>query len=314
MQCYAQCDWSRHTRSLQVQPSTTVREVKNAVAQSLQEAQTWLEYQGRQLRDSTQLQDAGVADGSRIHIHLRLQGGGGDGGSTGAESRSCFLEMYSMRKAAKVNPIEEKLARWTQCQLSGEPLQQPVVTDQLGYLFNKDAIIQALLKKSMPKALGHITSLKQLIELKLTPAPAGGAKAATATTFQPGNDAPFVCPITELPLNGRFRAVVLRPSGLVVSERALKEMPELVRERAGGQSLEASAMLPLNGTTEEGIAAWKLEPSTGLGHAAKKYRAAQHIPDGATKSVYSSIFIGDRQPVKETYSCRATSARGMNIA
>ena len=190
----------------------------------------------------------------------------------------------------------------------------------------------------------------------------------------------------------------------------LVQMPELVRERAGGQSLEASAMLPLNGTTEEvnqlmddvmaahaartasktskkvkngahkppasaaavgisqpagldeqqragiavaaanaaeaesrltsataaadlkaaigllpkkharseppaqGIAAWKLEPSTGLGHAAKKYRAAQHIPDGATKSVYSSIFIGDRQPVKETYSCRATSARGMNIA
>ena len=84
--------------------------------------------------------------------------------------------------------------------------------------------MQALLKKSMPKALGHITSLKQLIELKLTPAPAGGAKAATATTFQPGNDAPFVCPITELPLNGRFRAVVLRPNGLVVSERALKEV------------------------------------------------------------------------------------------
>ena len=42
----------------------------------------------------------------------------------------------------KVNPIEEKLARWTQCQLSGEPLQQPVVADQLGYLFNKDAVIQ----------------------------------------------------------------------------------------------------------------------------------------------------------------------------
>ena len=37
-----------------------------------------------------------------MHLHLRLQGGGGDGGSTGAESRSCFLEMYSSRKAAKV--------------------------------------------------------------------------------------------------------------------------------------------------------------------------------------------------------------------
>ncbi len=83
---------------------------------------------------------------------------------------------------------------------------------------------QALLKKSMPKALGHITSIKQLTELKLTPAPAGDARPADATSFQPGNDAPFICPVTELPLNGRFRAFVLRPSGLVVSERAIKEV------------------------------------------------------------------------------------------
>ncbi|KAK9850261.1 hypothetical protein WJX84_011128, partial [Apatococcus fuscideae] len=109
-----------------------------------------------------------------------------------------------------------------------EPLQQPVVADQLGFLFNKDAVIQALLKKSMPKALGHITSLKQLTELKLTPAPEGGSKPVDSTSFQPGNDAPFICPITEVPLNGRFRAFVLRPSGLVVSERAVKEMPQLI--------------------------------------------------------------------------------------
>ena len=86
-------------------------------------------------------------------------------------------------------------------------------------------LLQALLKKSMP--LGHITSIKQLTELKLMPAPAGDARPANATSFQPGNDAPFICPVTELPLNGRFRAVVLRPSGLVVSERALKEVSRL---------------------------------------------------------------------------------------
>ncbi|KAK9844802.1 hypothetical protein WJX74_007036 [Apatococcus lobatus] len=409
MQCFAQCDWSSSTRSLQLLPDTTVRQVKNAVAHSFGEAETWLEYQGHHLEDGAQLQQAGVGDGSCVHLHLRLQGGGGDGGSTGAESRSCFLEMYSSRKAAKVNPIEEKLARWTQCQLSGEPLQQPVVADQLGFLFNKDAVIQALLKKSMPKALGHITSLKQLTELKLTPAPEGGSKPVDSTSFQPGNDAPFICPITEVPLNGRFRAFVLRPSGLVVSERAVKEMPQLVRERAGGvQMLEASSMLPLNGSIDEvnqlmdevmaahtartaakaskkskngGLkpsqaplssqpAALDAEQKAGIAlaaanaaeaelrltsataakdlkaaistfpkkharseplmqtsaagiaeavsnmlgsHAAKKYKAAEHIPDGANKSVYSSIFIGDRRPAKETYSCRATSARGMNM-
>lgn len=187
------------------------------------------------------------------------------------------------------------------------------------------------------------------------------------------------------------------------------QMPDLVRERAGGgQSLEASALLPLNGTTEEvnqlmddimaahaartaakaskkskngslrpvqaapssQAAVLNAEQKAGIAlaaanaaeaesrltsataakdlkaaistlpkkharseasvqtsaagiaeavtsvlgaHAAKKYRAAEHIPDGANKSVYSSIFIGDRRPAKETYSCRATSARGMNM-
>ena len=56
--------------------------------------------------------------------------------------RSYIWSLRDHVQLVQVNPIEEKLARWTQCQLSGEPLQQPVVTDQLGYLFNKDAIIQ----------------------------------------------------------------------------------------------------------------------------------------------------------------------------
>ena len=34
--------------------------------------------------------------------HLRLCGGGGDGGSTGAESRSSYLEMYREKRADKV--------------------------------------------------------------------------------------------------------------------------------------------------------------------------------------------------------------------
>ena len=41
-------------------------------------------------------------DGVQLHDTLdvlpRLRGGGGDGGSTGAESRSCYLEMYLGKK------------------------------------------------------------------------------------------------------------------------------------------------------------------------------------------------------------------------
>ena len=45
----------------------------------------------------------------------------------------------------QVNPEEERLARWTTCQLSGMPLQPPCVADELGSLFNKDAVLQVRL-------------------------------------------------------------------------------------------------------------------------------------------------------------------------
>jgi hypothetical protein len=56
----------------------------------------------RQLQDSSTLADAAVHDGATISVCSRLRGGGGDGGSTGAESRSCYLEMYAQRKPDKV--------------------------------------------------------------------------------------------------------------------------------------------------------------------------------------------------------------------
>ena len=65
----------------------------------------WLqcyEFQGRNWPQQVQLASAGVRPGDFIALHQRLRGGGGDGGSTGAESRSSFLEMYATKKAAKV--------------------------------------------------------------------------------------------------------------------------------------------------------------------------------------------------------------------
>ncbi len=48
----------------------------------------------------------------------------------------------------QVNPEEERLARWTTCQLTGMPLQPPCVCDELGSLYNKDAVIQVSLDRS----------------------------------------------------------------------------------------------------------------------------------------------------------------------
>jgi len=65
-------------------------------------ARQWLAHAGRACPEEASLAAAGLREGGTLDLHLRLRGGGGDGGSTGAESRSSFLEMYARKKTAKV--------------------------------------------------------------------------------------------------------------------------------------------------------------------------------------------------------------------
>lgn len=86
-----------------------------------------------------------------------------------------------------------------------------------------------LFMQAMPKSLSHITSLKHLIDLRLTPsteqAPASAAAAAAGSISTiPSNEADFCCPITGTHMNGRAPFVILPASGLVVSERAFKQV------------------------------------------------------------------------------------------
>lgn len=62
-------------------------------------------HNSKQLDDAATLAQAGVTDGSTLTVSARLLGGGGDGGSTGAESRSCYLEMYAEKKPDKVGEV-----------------------------------------------------------------------------------------------------------------------------------------------------------------------------------------------------------------
>ncbi|KAG2440121.1 hypothetical protein HXX76_004235 [Chlamydomonas incerta] len=337
-----------------------------------------LQYGAASLPDDRMLGDF-CSPSATLQLSYRLRGGGGDGGSTGAESRSCYMEMYANKKVEKVNPEEARLAAWTRCHLSGELLAAPCVADELGNLYNKDALIVHLLDKTLPPTLSHITGLRSVIELKLTPAAgtsgangAGAAKApkaASQVSFQPSNESQFTCPVSGTPFNGRYKFVILRPSGLVVSERAIKEVPAAVEELAGagGKKLAELESIPVNPTGEQleqlraklaaraaekaGKAASKkdkkrsaaaaaadgeaaatgaagaaapagrgasppLEDGPG-GAAAAAAAAAKRlkIPQGASKDVYSSIFSTNKggQPEKETFCCRALSARGMNL-
>ncbi|KAJ7538274.1 hypothetical protein O6H91_11G041600 [Diphasiastrum complanatum] len=171
----------------------------------------------KSLSDASTLRDSCVRDCSTLQLGFRLRGGGGDGGATGAESRDCYLKMYQEKKPDKVDPYEARLARWSRCALSAEALKPPCVIDLLGNIYNKEALVSALLKKSLPKRLGYIKGLKDMIPIHLSSIPGiQSDDEYCATKFQ--------CPITGQEFNGKFRFFALRGCGHVLSVRALKEV------------------------------------------------------------------------------------------
>jgi hypothetical protein len=118
-------------------------------------------------------------------------------------------------------------------------------------LFNKEALVHALLNKTMPAALANITSLKSVVNLKLEPAHKAGSSSNGGSKNGSSSDAAdFQCPVTGLELNGRFPFVIHRPTGQVLSERALREAPAAVEELLAGKWI-ADDLIPVNPQGEE---------------------------------------------------------------
>lgn len=84
--------------------------------------------------------------------------------------------------------------------------------DKLGNIFNKEALVEALLGKKLPKEFGHIKGLKDMINVQLSAIPGAddGAK--------------FQCPVAGLEFNGKYRFFALRNCGHVLSAKALREV------------------------------------------------------------------------------------------
>jgi hypothetical protein len=69
-----------------------------------------------------------------------------------------------MVKVAKKVPKldEENVARirWQTCALTEQPLREPIVTDELGNVMNREAVLEGLVNKSLGKRFKHIKSVK----------------------------------------------------------------------------------------------------------------------------------------------------------
>ncbi|GLT25388.1 hypothetical protein SLA2020_005190 [Shorea laevis] len=195
--------------------SVTLHQIKSSILSEPQSPSFYFTLNGKLVSDSTRLPNPRIAPLSTLVLLPRLPGGGGDGGATGAESRDCYLNMYAEKKPDKVDPNEQRLSKWLNCALSNEPLREPCVIDKLGNVFNKEALVEALLERKLPKEFGHIKGLKDMVNIKMSMIP--GEELV-------GDVARFQCPISGLEFNGKYKFFALRTCGHVLSAKALKEV------------------------------------------------------------------------------------------
>lgn len=78
--------------------------------------------------------------------------------------------------------------------------------------------------------------------------------AGDGVGVRPGAEAPFECPLTGVPLNGRNRTFLHRPSGLLFTESGVKKVPKVAQElilEACQKLLGPSGAAKANGGSEK---------------------------------------------------------------
>jgi Rtf2 RING-finger len=156
-------------------------------------------------------------------------GAGNDGGSIAA-IRSILVKEKKEDRGTVQRAKESAVEKWRTCALSGNPLQVPIVADDLGSLFNKDSVLEFLLERRDVAALSHIKSLKKdVLELKVTTASASGSSSSSSGAAGSSLTAvKIMCPVTMLEANGSHPFCAMRNCGCVVSERAVRELASTV--------------------------------------------------------------------------------------
>eukprot|EP00933_Yihiella_yeosuensis_P019126 TRINITY_DN15514_c1_g1_i1.p1 TRINITY_DN15514_c1_g1~~TRINITY_DN15514_c1_g1_i1.p1 ORF type:complete len:284 (-),score=84.65 TRINITY_DN15514_c1_g1_i1:58-909(-) len=126
---------------------------------------------------------------------------------------SNYMQMISEDRG--LGSLELHRTRMTTCFISQQELREPIVACKLGALYNKEAIISALLNRTLPEAVTHIKALKDVKQCTITWADAENEDGKRR----------MVCPITKEDLDtGSSKAIVIWPSGAIIGAKSLKEM------------------------------------------------------------------------------------------
>ena len=119
---------------------------------------------------------------------------------------------------------EQQEHYWTHCALSNQPLSPPVVSDALGNLYNKDAVLESLIANGGDNAEhkageSGIGSLRDVVEVKFHSEDDNEGKSGRGSP-----PSRWLCPITNKALGPGVKAVYLVPCGHAFSESAVREI------------------------------------------------------------------------------------------
>jgi hypothetical protein len=127
--------------------------------------------------------------------------------------------------------------KWKNCAICDWILTKPIVAGQWGHIFSKECVLKHLIELKQRESLlaydlvaektpilDSLHSMKDVKELKLKEnTDSDCSQASNIDDIMTKPD--FVCPITGLTTNGKYKFVFSWNCGCVVSERAVKEVP-----------------------------------------------------------------------------------------
>jgi hypothetical protein len=137
---------------------------------------------------------------------------GNDGGSIPGR-QDLVKEKLKEKKLENLELVKQAQSKF--CALTKENLQKPVCGDKLGLLYNKEALIRALIEKRLPKFFSHISSLKDIKELNIN-------------LIEEEEDSEMfskvICPISLEAFSGLNIFYIIWKCGCVLSKKGIDEL------------------------------------------------------------------------------------------
>jgi hypothetical protein len=228
---------------------------------------------------------------------------GCDGGSI-QDDRKVIVQLKEDDK----KPSNEFIANigWSTCALSGEPLKAPIVCDQMGILYNKISLLEAMGNKTLDfERFGHIRNLKSLTNVNF---------AANPEHAQNPEKPLFICPSTKKEISGTFKFFVLHPCGHVCYEKVFEEIDDKECVTCGtpfDKTKDTTLLNPLPEQIEELRPKFKKTQKRKRNEEEKKISKLDEILEKNSKKkntsedkVYNSLFSKESKTIKNDYMNR----------